>query len=478
MTEPPRFTSGSLILFLIVLAAAAGMRIWYLTVCADNGQNEGPVQVQGSAQPERGATAQNPAAQPELRVLVNKLTSQQSFSSQAPLAAEEEATAHRAPGYPYLLAWLEHVPASLGTAESTIRWIQCSLGALTAAFYFLFALRAFGSRIVATLAGLLCAVHPFWIINTAEIQDGVLTTFLVATCLLLGAYGSQAGGPFTSLLYGLGLAGLALVRAALLPFAVVGVLWFLWRCRTVRRGWLCGLLAFLGFVNGLVPWSLRNYKEFGDIIPVADSAYLHLWMGNNEQANGGPQSEETILKALASERRENPKTTQEEMGRLKQPERYAQLGKEVFIQVCDNPAGTLQHRLQSSVAFLLGEAWLTHGMLWQSTATEGNPMPDWLARSFPALLFGSMLVMLLLGGLGWRWTYGWRHTAMPASLAVIWIALPYVLSHAETFSGPRLPLDGIFLCYAAFALTCLVTPAGSALFRGADSRATAEERPR
>ena len=41
-----------------------------------------------------------------------------------------------------------------------------------------------------------------------------------------------------------------------------------------------------------------------------------------------------------------------------------------------------------------------------------------------------MLAMLVLGLLGWRWTYGWRGTALPSSLAVVWLPLPYLLSHA------------------------------------------------
>ena len=51
---------------------------------------------------------------------------------------------------------------------------------------------------------------------------------------------------------------------------------------------------------------------------------------------------------------------------------------------------------------------------------------------------------------------------MPSSLAVMWIPLPYLLSHAEALSGPRLPLDGVLLCYAAFAL-CGMLPLGNLL---------------
>src|SRR5262249_50973709 len=204
----------------------------------------------------------------ELPTLVENLKKDRAFRCRAPLAAGEEETAHAAPGYPVLLAALQTLPVEV--SERTVRWIQCVLGTLTAGFYFLFARRAFRHRVIGALAGFLCAVHPFWIVNTAEINDGALATFLLAACIALGARGSQSGGALTSLLYGLGLASLALVRAAALPFAFVALLWFLLRCRFVSRGWLCAVLAVLGFVNGLAPWSLRNYQVFGEWIPIVD----------------------------------------------------------------------------------------------------------------------------------------------------------------------------------------------------------------
>src|SRR2546423_1234039 len=127
--------------------------------------------------------------------------------------------------------------------------------------------------LVVTLAGLFAALHPFWIINVAEIADGTLATFLLAAALFLGARSSQTGAPFGSLLFGLALAGLALVRAALLPFAFVAVIWFLLRTRSLRRGWLPALLSFLGFVTGLAPWTVRNLQVFGEPIPIVDSAF-------------------------------------------------------------------------------------------------------------------------------------------------------------------------------------------------------------
>ena len=88
------------------------------------------------------------------------------------------------------------------------------------------------------------------------------------------------------------------------------------------------------------------------------------------------------------------------------------------------------------------------------------------------MLAGSLLVMLLLAAIGWRWTYDWRHLSVPSSLAAIWILVPYLLSHAELFHGPRLPLDGVLLSYAAFALACAVPGVSHKLLWGADGETT------
>src|SRR5262249_32896665 len=209
-----------------------------------------------------------------------------------------------------------------------MRWVQAGLGALTAGLYFLFARRAFRSLAVGTVAGLFAALHPFWVLDTASLNDGTLTAFLLALALFLGATALQTGGAFASLLYGLTLAGLALVRAALLPFAFVALIWFLLRSRTEARGWLCALLAFLGFANGLAPWTVRNYQVFGEPVPIVDSVYLHLWYGNNPRATGGAPTEAMLQSLPEDKLKELYKVPGSE-----QPRRYNKLAGPVADEV-------------------------------------------------------------------------------------------------------------------------------------------------
>jgi hypothetical protein len=457
MTAARQFGIADALLFLLVLAAAAGTRAGYLHYCADDARRPGPLQVQGESADE-------------LEVLTSNVKDHTWFGGFAPFGRAEEQTAHVAPGYPWLLGLLARLPVDLG---ATVRWGQCGLGALTAALYFLFARRAFASRFVALLAGLACVAYPFWIINTAELNDGVLATFLLAACLFLGTRAGQSGGAFTSLLYGLALAGTAVVRATLLPFAFVALLWFLLRSRTLARGWLLALLAFLGFANGLAPWVVRNYQVFHDIIPIVDSTYVHLWMSNNPAATGGPMSEQAMLDALAKQRGQPSSDVADRLAQLPQKERYNDLAGAVLQEVQDNPLGTVQRRIWAGLYFFFGEQWFKEQKLWRandagSESSDGFAVPWWLPGVYPLALTGSLLGVLLLGVLGWRWTYGWCRRSMPAPLAVAWVPLPYLLSHAEALSGPRLPLDGVLLCCAAFALACLLPGLGGRLWRGSE----------
>jgi 4-amino-4-deoxy-L-arabinose transferase-like glycosyltransferase len=466
MADTERFTLTDFLLLLLVLACAAGARAGYLLACTDGGRSGGPLRVQEAGPPLADFTpSEGMRGYPrpsDLDTLIDNVHHHNWFGNPAPFAPnEEEQTAHASPGYPWLVGLLGRgLDSSLGPGrlDSAVRWIQVALGSLTAGLYFLFARRAFRSLAVATLAGLFASFHPFWVVATATVHDGVLASFLLALALLAGARSSQAGGPFSSLLFGLTLAGLALVRAALLPFAFVSLVWFLLRSRSLTAGWLPALLAFLGFVIGLAPWTVRNYQvpTIGQPIPVVDSAYLHLWVGNNPDATGGPVTERMLHadRDLAADLRKVNS----------QPERYARLAPRVAEEVRRDPPATVRRRIDAALMFLLGQRWFKDHQL--AEVTHEGTMPGWLERSYPLAFPATLLALFALGFLGWRWSHAWRADSMPAALAMVWAPLPYVLAHAEALSGPRLPLDGVLICYAALALVGLLPGVGRRLREG------------
>ncbi len=476
MTPSRPFRLADFLLLLGVLVVAAGVRIGYLVAFAAGGSSSGPLVVQEpSPMLDYGDTAMRGRTPPtELDALAHHVAEDGWFGSRAPLAYQfdpekdstvrkEEETGHVAPGYPWMLGTLSRW-MSADEADALARWLQCVGGSLTAGLYFLFARRVFDSRLVATLAGALTALHPFWIINTAGINDGTATAFLLGLLLFLGSIAGQTGGAFSSLLYGLAAAGLVLLRAAFLPFVFVAMLWLLWRSRKVERGWLCAVLAFLGFLNGLAPWCIRTFRVFDEPVPVVTSTYLHLWQGNNPQANGRTMTEEQMIAVLAASRDEDPEKLRLELSRLPQPQRYRRLSRDVLEEVRAHPDRTVSRRLSATRFFLFGGGAATGEGV--AELKEDSEPPEWLARSYSPILMGTLAFMLGLALIAWRWTFLWRSRAMLTSLALIWLPLPYILGHAEFLHGPRLPLDGVLLTFAAFVLACLWPETGSVLLAG------------
>ena len=195
-----------------------------------------------------------------------------------------------------------------------------------------------------------------------------------------------------------------------------------------------------------------QFQTFNEPVPICDSTFLHLWIGNNPLADGTELDKETLRKSL-------PNAHYAELTREKnQTLRYNMLMSDVLDEVRSNPRATCDRRIQATLAFLLGGDYLSkeHNLADNTAEKEEGKVatpPSWLDdESVKTALSASLLGMLCLSFLGWRWSMNWRQESRLASLAVIWLPLPYILSHAERLSGPRLPLDGVLLCFAAFAL--------------------------
>jgi hypothetical protein len=221
------------------------------------------------------------------------------------------------------------------------------------------------------------------------------------------------------------------------------------------------LCAFFGFGAALSPWSIRNYQEFNESVPIVSSTYQHLRIGNNPAATGGPATKEMLQGDKAAELAQVPK----------QIERYNRLGQDVIDEVTQRPVKTIQRRIWAALYFLFGQRWFTDTTLAETVSSEADP-PAWVRDNHVVIFHGALLAMLALTFLGWRWSYGWRYESVPAALAMMWVPLPYILGHAGSLSGDRLPLDGVMLVFAAFALCCFLPGVGGHLLGGAERATT------
>jgi hypothetical protein len=177
-----------------------------------------------------------------------------------------------------------------------------------------------------------------------------------------------------------------------------------------------------------------------------------------------------MLEALVRARGQEAQAIADEVAQVNnQRDRYNQLARDTWKEVQEHPADTFRRRLWAGLCFVFGERWLQKGELAEREPSDEVEMPEWLATTYDSALQGTLLGMVLLGLLGWRWTYAWRREAAPAALAAVWIPLPYLVSHAAALSGPRLPLDGVLLTYAAFALVALIPGLGGRLRAGPEA---------
>jgi hypothetical protein len=76
------------------------------------------------------------------------------------------------------------------------------------------------------------------------------------------------------------------MKPNLLLFSLILVFWLWFALRDFRRALLLGGLVALAMVGVVLPWTLRNYRVSGAIVPVSANLGLNLWQGNHPEADG------------------------------------------------------------------------------------------------------------------------------------------------------------------------------------------------
>lgn len=190
----------------------------------------------------------------------------------------------RAPLYPLFLAG---VYALFGHQYAVVLGVQALIGGLSTLMVVMLGRCLFDEVSPPVVAGCLFACHPLLVFATGLLYSETLYLFL----LLLFTYSclKMVKGPRRkrwAVAAGvlLGTSVLMKPNLLLLPLALLFYIWFV--LRDFRRAMVLGGLVVLAMAVVVLPWTLRNYRVSGALIPVSANAGLNLWQGSHPEANG------------------------------------------------------------------------------------------------------------------------------------------------------------------------------------------------
>ena len=198
---------------------------------------------------------------------------------------EGNLLAYRPPLYPALLA--AHL-ALFGGNTLALAILQNVAFVAAIALLTVIATRLHGLRVGLT-CGALVLTSPEWIKLPETAYSETLFLFLVSGALLLALDLAERPSPARALVCGLLLGASALTReiGLLMGLAMIGSFALVARRRAGSRAAArAAAVALLGLALVVGPWTARNYRVFGHVIPISTNGPINLYIGNNPDADG------------------------------------------------------------------------------------------------------------------------------------------------------------------------------------------------
>ncbi|MEW6481476.1 MAG: glycosyltransferase family 39 protein [bacterium] len=183
-----------------------------------------------------------------------------SISQNKGFCLEGVPTARREPIYPLFLSTIYFI---FGHSYLAVRILQAIIGALTLVIIYLIGKRIFGFY-CGVLAGLYCAIYPFFIGHIGLLYTEIFFTFLLAisTYSLIEAWEKEKIKNYIYSGIFFGISTLTRGITILFPF-------FLFFIFLIFKKRIINLLIFsLAFAMVIIPWTIRNYIRFNVFLPI------------------------------------------------------------------------------------------------------------------------------------------------------------------------------------------------------------------
>lgn len=183
------------------------------------------------------------------------------------IAAPGTPSSLRPPAYPYALA---AVYATTGNSLTAGRLLGVGLGVLSVVLVLVVAGEIWGRRVGLTAAGLCAVFPPLVVVSGTLLSESLFIPIelgAIATVLRARASPHPLAWSATAGL----LCGLATLTRSVGILLLVAVILGLWRAapRPGARSLTPPVIAVAAAVLVIVPWTVRNAAEFGDVVPVS-----------------------------------------------------------------------------------------------------------------------------------------------------------------------------------------------------------------
>ena len=213
----------------------------------------------------------------EMLGVAKSLSTGAGFSS--PFGLYTGPTAFVTPVYPGILSLILRIFGQQTNASAwAILLLQCVVSALTVIPIFAIALQVFDLR-VARGAAWIWALFPYAVIlPTNIIWESSFSAFALAIGVYLQLRALHSAQATRWIIVAVWWAGACLLNAAFLLMFPVLLLLAILRSQVNFRA---AAISALAFIIVLVPWSVRNYRVMGRVIPLRDNFPLELWIGNH-----------------------------------------------------------------------------------------------------------------------------------------------------------------------------------------------------
>ena len=362
----------------------------------------------------------------------------------------------RAPMFPMFMAVIWSV---VGESVFAVKIVQAILHAATVLMIFRTAKLLTGQTMVASLAGLMLALNPFFVYQAAAVQTEALHTFLVtlAVMLLVKMVLSDDGFDLkTAVATGVTFGLAALCKNSALGVCIVLAVTLVVLFFRRKNSFAAAGLMIVGMFAAILPWSFYNLKTRGEFILINDSGGFIPWIGNhpaNLRVYEGKFSsreetqeyQEYIGKTLAAEQLAEFERTKG-YSKLSFKQREALWREKAIENARAEPAATARLIGWKLLAFwrpwLSGDIYSTKGMIL--SAAIFVPLfvlgfsGMWMSRNRPGtreVLILLVVMMLFVTAL---------HTAL---VSTIRLRLPYV--------------DPFLTIFAAIAILAILSRFGS-----------------